>query len=57
MALEEEAHREPAIITILVSASGLSLFGIGAAFWGLIAGIVSSMLLNWRQRELAVVTG
>ena len=57
VALEEEAHREPAIITILVSASGLSLFGIGAAFWGLIAGIVSSMLLNWRQRELAVVTG
>jgi len=46
-ALEEETQREPAIITILVSASGLSLFGIGAAFWGLIAGIVSSVMLNW----------
>lgn len=50
-ALEEEAQREPAIITILVSASGLSLFGIGAAFWGLIAGIFASVLLNWRPLQ------
>jgi benzoate membrane transport protein len=51
VALEEEPLREPAIITILVSASGLSLFGIGAAFWGLIAGVLSSMLLNWHKAE------
>ena len=55
VALEEESKREPAIITILVSASGMSLFGIGAAFWGLFAGIIASLLLNWKKREIAVV--
>lgn len=49
VALSTEQHREAAIITILVSASGLSLFGIGAAFWGLIAGIFSTLLLNWNK--------
>jgi benzoate membrane transport protein len=53
-ALDEEMHREPAIITILVCASGISLFGIGSAFWGLIAGVVSSLLLNWHKRTIAV---
>lgn len=52
VALGSEQHREAAIITILVSASGLSLFGIGAAFWGLIAGIFSSLLLNWNKDEV-----
>ena len=49
VALGEEQHREAAMITILVSASGLSLFGIGAAFWGLIAGVLSTVLLNWNK--------
>lgn len=51
IALDEETHREPALITILVSASGITLLGIGAAFWGLIAGVLASVLLNWRKRE------
>lgn len=55
-ALEEESQREPAIITILISASGLSLFGIGAAFWGLAAGIASSILLNWNKTEEIEIT-
>ncbi|WP_133128272.1 benzoate/H(+) symporter BenE family transporter [Legionella nagasakiensis] len=50
-ALEEESQREPALITILISASGISLYGIGAAFWGLIAGILSLMLLNWHAKD------
>lgn len=52
VALDDETQREPAVITILISASGLSLFGIGAAFWGLIAGALASLLLNWKKREL-----
>jgi benzoate membrane transport protein len=28
----------PAIVTFVTTASGLSILGIGAAFWGLIAG-------------------
>jgi benzoate membrane transport protein len=36
--LAEPKHREAAIVTFVVSASGLSIGGIGAAFWGLLAG-------------------
>ncbi|KAF0231095.1 MAG: hypothetical protein FD175_964 [Beijerinckiaceae bacterium] len=37
-ATEDEAERLPALLTFLVTASGLSLFGIGGAFWGLVLG-------------------
>ncbi len=55
-ALDEERFREPALITILVSASGITFFGIGAAFWGLIAGISTSIILNWHKKEAIVIT-
>ncbi len=53
-AVENDNQREPAIITLLVSASGITLFGVGAAFWGLIAGISSSFLLNWNKPDAKV---
>jgi benzoate membrane transport protein len=37
-ALDSEPEREAAIVTFVVAASGLSFAGVGAAFWGLIAG-------------------
>ncbi|MDA0998055.1 MAG: benzoate/H(+) symporter BenE family transporter, partial [Proteobacteria bacterium] len=37
-AVSDEESREAAAITFLVTASGISLFGIGGAFWGLIIG-------------------
>ncbi|MFT4246883.1 MAG: benzoate/H(+) symporter BenE family transporter [Pseudomonas sp.] len=37
-AMREEQQREAALVTFLVTASGLTLAGIGAAFWGLVAG-------------------
>jgi len=37
-ATREEAERLPALLTFLVAASGLSVFGIGGAFWGLLLG-------------------
>jgi benzoate membrane transport protein len=37
-ALSAEATRLPAIATFVIAASGLSVLGIGAAFWGLLAG-------------------
>jgi benzoate membrane transport protein len=46
IALEDDTQREPALITLLVTASGMTLFGVGSAFWGLIAGIISLVLLN-----------
>ena len=36
--LQDISTREPALIAFLVTASGFSLWGIGAAFWGLVAG-------------------
>ena len=46
-ALGDETSREAALITFLVTASGVSIAGIGSAFWGLVAGIIT--LLAWRR--------
>ena len=45
-AVAEESSREAAVITFLVTASGISLFGIGAAFWGLVAGGLTLIILR-----------
>lgn len=45
-ALAEERGRDAALITFLVTASGLSLFGIGSAFWGLVLGLVAARTLR-----------
>ncbi len=43
--------REPAVITFIVTASGLSFFGIGSAFWGLLAGVGMYAILHaFRQK-------
>jgi len=39
-ALNEEKGRDAAIVTFLCTASGLTLFGIGSAFWGLVLGML-----------------
>lgn len=44
-ALSDEKHREAALITFLVTVSGLSFYGVGAAFWGLVLGIVANIIL------------
>ncbi|OHY97477.1 benzoate/H(+) symporter BenE family transporter [Salinicola sp. MIT1003] len=43
-ALLEPHHREPALITFLVTGSGVTLFGVGAAFWGLVAGMLALLV-------------
>ena len=50
-AMHDEHHREPAIVTFLVTASGVHFFGIGAAFWGLVAGVVATLVLRRRTHE------
>jgi len=30
----------------MVSASGISFFGIGSAFWGLVAGVLTLLIVN-----------
>lgn len=43
-ALARDSSRFAAVITLVVTASGVSLFGIGAAFWGLAAGLITLAL-------------
>lgn len=45
-ALKDEGEREPALVTFLVTASGLTLGGVGAAFWGLIAGAIVLLVMK-----------
>ena len=49
-ALHNEAERDAAIVTFLLTASGATLAGIGSAFWGLIAGGVCYALLSRTRR-------
>ncbi|PZV37698.1 benzoate/H(+) symporter BenE family transporter [Mesorhizobium kowhaii] len=51
IALKEEADRMAATVTFVVTASGLTLFGVGAAFWGLIAGLVVLFLDRLKKRQ------
>jgi len=43
-ALKDEHHRDAAILTFLVGLSGLNLFGIGAAFWAVLAGSAALLI-------------
>lgn len=49
-AVSERSGREAAVITFLVAASGISVAGIGSAFWALVAGLVVHLVLVWRPR-------
>ena len=46
VALFELREREAALLTFMVSASGISFFGIGSAFWGLVAGLLTLLIVN-----------
>lgn len=49
-ALKDEQHRDAAILTFLVTLSGLNLLGIGSAFWGVVAGSVALLVARFRAR-------
>jgi len=44
-ALDVPAERDSALVTFLITASGVSLLGIGPAFWGLAGGIIAHLVL------------
>jgi benzoate membrane transport protein len=52
-ALRDEAHREPALITFLVTLSGVTIAGIGSAFWGVVAGAIALFMQQYGQRKTA----
>ncbi|MCF5707767.1 benzoate/H(+) symporter BenE family transporter [Pseudomonas syringae] len=49
VAMAEPAEREPALITFMVTASGLTLFSVGSAFWGIVAGVLTLLILRPRR--------
>ena len=51
VALKDDTHREAALITFLVTLSGLTLAGIGSAFWGVVAGALALVVQQWRPRN------
>ena len=51
VALRDDAHREPALMAFLVTLSGVSLGGIGSAFWGVVAGALALFVQQWRPRK------
>lgn len=48
-ALADEETRLPAILTFVATASGITIIGVGAPFWGLVGGI--ALLLILRQSK------
>ncbi|WP_291991640.1 benzoate/H(+) symporter BenE family transporter [Candidatus Accumulibacter sp. ACC003] len=50
-ALSHEAEREAALLTFLVTASGVALAGVGSAFWGLLAGLAALLVLRDPRRR------
>jgi len=48
-AMQDVRQREAALVTFMVTASGLTLMSIGSAFWGLVAGVLTQVVLNARR--------
>ncbi|HEX2581275.1 MAG TPA: benzoate/H(+) symporter BenE family transporter [Dongiaceae bacterium] len=47
VAMKDDGQRESALVTFLVTASGVSLFQVSSAFWGLIAGMIALVILRF----------
>lgn len=53
-ALRDERHREPALITFLVTLSGITLMDVGSAFWGVVAGSLALFVQQYKQSRSAL---
>lgn len=48
----ESPHRDAAMLTFLVTASGVSFGGVASPFWGLVAGVMTMLILNYRRQQV-----
>ncbi|MEO5807874.1 benzoate/H(+) symporter BenE family transporter [Devosia sp.] len=55
-ALAQEESRLPAILTFVTTASGITIVGVGAPFWGLVAGIGLMLILHFGVRPAPTTT-
>ncbi|MGR4868841.1 benzoate/H(+) symporter BenE family transporter [Variovorax sp. LARHSF232] len=51
LAVRDESHREAALITFLVTLSGITLVGVGSAFWGVVAGAAALLIQSLGRRR------
>ena len=51
-ALRDEPHREAALITFLVTLSGVVVAGVGSAFWGVVAGSLALFVQQYRRSQV-----
>ncbi|MCH8620014.1 benzoate/H(+) symporter BenE family transporter [Undibacterium sp. TS12] len=49
-AMNEATEREAALITFIVTASNISLLGLGSACWGIVLGVISYYLLRVKTK-------
>jgi benzoate membrane transport protein len=49
-AMSQERDREASLVAFLVTASGVTLIGIGSAFWGLVFGMATHVILTARTK-------
>lgn len=49
-ALSDAKGREAALITFMTTVSGISFFGIGAAFWALVLGLIAHRIFNLKTQ-------
>ena len=50
-ALDVARHRDVAVITFLVTLSGVEVAGVGSAFWGVVAGVVALLVQDYMPRR------
>ncbi len=51
-ALQDDGHREAALITFLVTLSGIVIAGVGSAFWGVVAGGIAIAVQQYGRRAI-----
>ncbi len=49
VAMQEPGEREPALLTFMITASGMTLAGVGSAFWGVVGGMLALLVLRPRH--------
>ncbi len=50
VATNDEVRREPAMITFLITLSGVTIAKVGSPFWGALAGVVAALVMATRSK-------
>jgi benzoate membrane transport protein len=50
-ALHKESDREAAMVTFLITLSGVVIGGVGSAFWGVVAGVLAMAVQHYHPQK------